>query len=306
MRKVLVIGCGYLGYHLANYYIQHGWHVKMVGRKSIYAEHLHPKVEFYETDIRDYDNILRIIEKDDIVIYAVGSINATNGFGDVIQDIDHNYLPFVNLLNICATIGIEKFVFLSSAGTVYGESSFPARETDCLNPINIYGLQKVYFENLIKIKQYETNKLPYLILRVSNPYGGLQNSKRNQGIIPVLINRAISRENFVFWGDVDSIRDFIYINDFLKATYLSVAEQVNEIINIASGTSTSIKQVINIVQDEVGFEIQMEYRNANNKTVRNNALDNRKLMDLTGFYPTVTVRQGIALMVKNSTSLDNK
>lgn len=302
MRKVLIIGCGYLGSHLANYYSQHGWLVKIAGRKSMHVDYLYPKVEFYEIDIKNSNQLQDVIEKDDVVINAVGTINATNSFEDITKDINGNYISFANLLNVCADKKINKFVFLSSAGTVYGDMISPAREVDCLNPVNIYGLQKVYFENLIKIKQYESKQLPYLILRVSNPYGGIQNPQKNQGIIPVLINRALSKEKFVFWGNVDSTRDFIYIEDFLKATYLSIDKISDEIVNIASGISTSIKEVIETVQNEVGIDIQMTYKSSNNKILLNNCLDNSKLIHLTGYTPTTTLNEGVSVMVKNMIS----
>ncbi|MFF2912165.1 NAD-dependent epimerase/dehydratase family protein [Paenibacillus sp. NPDC057934] len=299
MRKVLVIGCGYLGSHLANYFCAKNWIVKVAGRKSIHLNNLHPSVEFYDVDVTDSNQIFNIIEKDDVVIFAMGSINATNVFEDVTKDIQEYYISFVDLLNECANKKINKFVFLSSAGTVYGENEIPACETDCLNPVNIYGLQKVFFENLIKIKQAESKQLPYVILRVSNPYGGFQNPRKNQGIIPVLINRAILKEEFVFWGNVNSVRDFIYIDDFLQATYLSITLETDEIINIASGVSTSIKEVIETVQDEVGADIKMLYKASNNKVVLNNKLDNKKLINLVGYSPEITIRQGISIMVKN-------
>lgn len=302
MRKVLIIGCGYLGSHLANYYCQQGWKVKIAGRKSIYVDKLFATIEFYEIDIKDFSQLHNIIEKDDVVICATGSINATNVFEDVIEDINEYYTSFVNLLNECSNKKIAKFVFLSSAGTVYGDVNFPANETYSLSPVNIYGLQKVYFENLIKIKQYESKQLPYLILRVSNPYGGFQNPQKNQGIIPVLINRSIHKEKFIFWGDVNSVRDFIYIEDFLEATYLSIETQSDEIINVASGTSTSIKEVIEIVQDEVGTNIEIIYKSSNNKVLLNNRIDINKLKKLTGFTPTTTIRRGVSLMVKEITA----
>lgn len=299
MRRVLIIGCGYLGSHLANYYSQNGWRVKIAGKKSMHKEHLYPQVEFYEIDIRDLIQLQSIIEKDDVVINAAGSINATNSFSDIKEDINEYYIPFVNLLNACAEKKINKFVFLSSAGTVYGDVNSSAREEDSLNPLNIYGLQKVYFENLIKIKQNETNHLPYLILRISNPYGGIQNPQKNQGIIPVLIHRALSKEDLVFWGNVNSTRDFIFIEDFLKATYLSVDTLTDEIINVASGVSTSIKEVIEIVQEAVGVDIKMIYKSSTNKILLNNHLDNSKLIRLTGYAPTTTLKEGVSLMVKD-------
>jgi nucleoside-diphosphate-sugar epimerase len=302
MGKILIIGCGYLGSHLANYYRRNGWDVKIAGRSSIYVSHLDPEIEFFEIDITDSDQLHCIIEQDDLVLCATGSINATNGFDDVTRDISEYYISFVNLLNECANKRISKFVFLSSAGTVYGDVTTPARETDSLNPLNIYGLQKVYFENLIKIKQSESNRLPYIILRVSNPYGGFQNPCKNQGIIPVLINRAILREQFVFWGDVNSTRDFIYIDDFLKATYLSTIMQTNEVINIASGVGTTIKDVIEIVQEKVGCDIRIVYKTSNNKILMHNRVDISKLKRVTEYSPSTTIEKGISMMVQSIVS----
>lgn len=299
MKKILIIGCGYLGSHLATYFDQQGWSVKIVGRKSMYLEHLSSTIKFHNIDITENKALNSIIEKDDMVLYAAGSINATNAFNDVIQDINNYYLSFVQLLNDCEEKKISKFVFLSSAGTVYGDADKKMNEEDCLNPINIYGLQKMYFENLIKIKEYESNKIPYVILRVSNPYGGIQNSNKNQGIIPVLINKALSKEPFTFWGNVRATRDFIYIDDFLKATYLSATTQTNQIINISSGTCTHIQEVIEIVQQKVGHDIEMTYKTSNNKIVMHNEVDNTKLINLTGYHPSTSLASGILSMINN-------
>ncbi|MGQ3480963.1 NAD-dependent epimerase/dehydratase family protein [Paenibacillus sp. TY11] len=304
MKNVLIVGCGYLGSHIANYFDQQGWNVKIAGKKSFYVEHLVSTINFYEMDITNSDLINSIIEENDMVIYAAGSINATNKFEDIAQDVSENYLSFINLLNECSNKKISKFIFLSSAGTVYGDTDKIAEENDCLNPINIYGLQKVYCENLIKIKHYESNNLPYVILRISNPYGGIQNPHKNQGIIPVLIDKALYKEPFTFWGNVNSLRDFIYIDDFLAATYLSATTQINEVINIASGTCTSIQRVIDIVQQRVGDVIKIVYKKSNNKVLMNNRINNSKLIQLTGYSPLTLIEDGIFKMIKKSNIYD--
>ncbi|MNC61579.1 GDP-L-fucose synthase [compost metagenome] len=98
---------------------------------------------------------------------------------------------------------------------------------------------------------------------------------------------------------MNSTRDFIFIEDFLKATYLSVDTLTDEIINVASGVSTSIKEVIEIVQEAVGVDIKMIYKSSTNKILLNNHLDNSKLIRLTGYAPTTTLKEGVSLMVKD-------
>ena len=56
--------------------------------------------------------------------------------------------------------------------------------------------------------------LPYLILRLANPYGGHQTTDKKQGVIPILIEKALSHEAFEMWASPHSSRDYIYIEDF--------------------------------------------------------------------------------------------
>jgi UDP-glucose 4-epimerase len=192
-------------------------------------------------------------------------------------------------------------VFLSSAGTVYGNTLARAKEDDSMNPINIYGLQKVFFENLIKIKHNETNNLPYLILRVTNPYGGFQNPNKKQGIIPVLINKALNKEEFIFWGNIQAVRDFIFIDDFLEATFRAIKLVDQEILNIGSGVGTSISQVISIVEQRTNQKINIEYKNTGQTTIMKNVVNTDKLNSLTAYYPSTTLEDGIASIIKGNT-----
>lgn len=298
MKQILIIGCGYLGSHLANFYLEKGWTVKIVGKQSYYTSLLREGILFNEVNVTNVTHLKDFIVEGDIVLYAAGSLNATNRFPDILPDIESNYTSFVQLLDICAEVKIQRFVFLSSAGTVYGDIETPAKESNCLNPTNIYGLQKVFFENLIKIKQIETSRLPYLILRISNPYGGHQNPYKNQGIIPVLIYKALHNEEFTFWGDIYSVRDFIYITDFLEATFKSIELEQDEVLNIASGTATELASVISIVEEITKRKINMKHTNLGSKTIMRNMFEIKKLKELIDFTPSVTINDGISMLCK--------
>lgn len=299
MKQVVVIGCGYLGSHLANYFSDKEWKVKVLGRKTTYVDILHKDINFINTNINNIDVIKNNIGEGDLIIYAAGTLNATNLFVDILPDIEENYTTFIKLLDVCVDIKINKFVFLSSAGTVYGNTSSSAKENDSLSPTNIYGLQKVYFENLLRIKHHESNGLPHLILRVSNPYGGYQNPTKKQGIIPVLINTALNDKEFNFWGDTAAIRDFIYIEDFLEATYKCISLHSNEVINIGSGVETTIGEVISIVEQRTNKQIKIVHKDLGQKTIMHNILNINKLNYLVNYYPTTTIEDGISMIISS-------
>ncbi|MFB5763866.1 NAD-dependent epimerase/dehydratase family protein [Paenibacillus medicaginis] len=293
MEQIVIIGCGYLGSHLANYFSIKHWQVKVLGRNSVYTSILNPNIQFIDIDINNVGQVQEEIEEGDVVLYAAGSTNATNLFEDVLVDVQQYYASFIKLLDTCCGKNIKKFVFLSSAGTVYKNTGAKSREDDCLEPSNIYGLQKVFFENLIKIKHVESNNFPYLILRVSNPYGGVQNPYKKQGIIPVLINKALNDEEFIFWGNTQAVRDFIFIDDFLEATYSTVMLLDREVINIGSGNATTISEVISLVEKRTEKKINIVYKTTAQKTIMKNIIDISKLNRLTGFNPSTSLEEGI-------------
>ncbi|WP_454193583.1 NAD-dependent epimerase/dehydratase family protein [Paenibacillus sp. Marseille-Q7038] len=302
MGKIIVLGSGYLGVNIANYFYEQGYDVNVVGRHCFYTELLKDSISFIEANIILPQTLVDIISKGDIVFYAIGTLNATNVFQDIKKDITNTFLPFVELLDLCLNKEIAKFVFLSSAGTVYGDSTSLSSEFDALNPTNIYGAQKVFFENLIRVKAIENEGFNFLILRISNPYGGLQNPLKNQGIIPVLINKALNDNEFLFWGEPTAIRDFIYISDFLRATFLAATQINNEILNVASGVGTTLREVMNVVEISTGKKLKVTYKRSISKVIMENQFNISKLKERTGFTPSITIKDGVEMIVKITTT----
>ncbi len=293
-KKLLVIGCGYLGYHIANYSYNNKLDITVIGRTSDYVMRLNKNVRFIEAEISEATTLLsQELDSNTIVVYAVGSINATNSFDDLAEDLMDTYLPFVKLLNICAENNVKKFVFLSSAGTVYGDSHENLSETHCLQPINIYGLQKVYFENLLKIKNIESN-LPYLVLRISNPYGGYQSPRKKQGIIPILFQKAAKGEILNLWTDINTTRDYIYIDDFMEIFARLVTYNENDVINIGSGMGTSLAEVIGIIENVTGKKIEIQFNTKLNMlNIKSNVLNISKMTRVTHFESITPIDKGI-------------
>jgi nucleoside-diphosphate-sugar epimerase len=304
-QRLVILGCGYLGFHLANYFDELEYKVVVLGKKNLYASKLNAGIEFVDSALDKTEVIDNLLDSKTIVIYAIGSINATNLFGDIVQDINNNYFSFINLLNVCSEKQVKKFVFLSSAGTVYGNNvETTIDEETPLNPINIYGLQKVYFEHLINIKSIETGHLPYYILRISNPYGGFQNPQKKQGIIPILIHKALNSQTFDLWADINTVRDYIYIEDFLHIFKLLLTnENGNAIINIGSGTKTSIQSIIKLIESKTKKTIQISHKNVPGGKILSNTLNINNLVEITGFKPQINIEDGISKLIDSIESL---
>ncbi len=262
-NEVVILGCGYLGYNIANYFNQSDVTVTVVGFFNEYTEKLSKKnIGFIESDALEFCVNFKEKLENSVVVNCVGNINATNKSDDIVFDIDNNYKSFINLINELSKIKIKKYIHISSGGTVYGESQLmkPWCETDNLEPINIYGLQKVFFEKYLYIKKAENKEFNFNILRLSNPFGGYQAKEKNQGLIPIMIRNCLLKNKMTIWSDIENIRDYIYVDDvceFIVQCYLNDFEN-GEVFNVGSGEGVSIKSLKVIIESLLDENINLE------------------------------------------------
>jgi len=140
-------------------------------------------------------------------------------------------------------------VYFSSAGAVYGNCDEHKSEDSKLNPAGSYGFNKVISEKLIT-----ESGVDYLVLRVSNLVGRNQNMKQ---LIPYLVNNAINGKVQIY---SDATRDILDVEDLAKWTCLLLSKvSKSEIVNMASGISVSIIDILNeilmILQINAGIEV---------------------------------------------------
>ncbi len=295
MEKIIILGCGYIGTNVANYIANnYEANVYVLGIENEYKDYLNEKVTFIskmieQISIDDYE-----IFNGAIVIDAVGNINATNDSKNSTTVFLNNCNNKINLIQKLNSLKIKKYIFLSSGGTVYDDSDIPHKEEEKLNPKNIYALEKVIIEDYLKIYGIENNDFAYLILRLSNPYGGIISKNKKQGIIDVTISKTINNETLEFYGELNNIRDYIYINDVAYYIYnLSISKEKNDIYNIASGEGTSIKEIFSIIEQVCGKKIKMVNKQINTINIKANVLDVEKLNKLIKNDNSIAIKEGI-------------
>ena len=189
--------------------------------------------------------------------------------------------PSIKLMEICAKENV-KFVYFSSGGTIYGNRSTmqPFVETDEMAPISYYGWSKQMMENSILFKN-RTEKLKYLIVRPSNPYGHGQNLHGKQGLVAVAIGKILEDKPVEVWGDGSAIRDYIYIDDLAKVFYQLIDKDVyNETVNLGSGRGYSVNDILAFLKIITKKDFKIVYENARPMDVSNMVLDTEKMQRL--------------------------
>ena len=303
-HNIIILGLGYLGFNIAEHLASERFKVTAVGLKNVYAEHLSPQIRFVEGNIADESLMTSILSEKCEVIYAAGSIYATETINQLSKDIQTTYLEFLKVLNICNNQGVGRILFLSSAGAIYGNSSEPHAEESPLNPVVIYGLQKLYFEKVLHINSLE-NKLPYVVLRLSNAYGGFQDRERNQGIIPILIRKTLQGEPFELWASLDNVRDFVYIDDITRVIQKVLSSEIeNQIYNIASSKPFTLGKIIGMIEDHLNKRLIIKTKTSAAVNISKTLFNTDKAQRDLDFCAACPLEEGIRREIERITAVD--
>jgi len=181
------------------------------------------------------------------------------------------------------------FVFPSSGGTVYSKSGIRKLETDLAEGANAYGMHKAKCEKVIR-----TSPLSHVILRVSNVYGTNQKIGRGQGVIAEWMHAARQHQSVTVIGSLDQSRDFIFIEDLNRAFEYSVGmKNLNESINIGSGCTTSLSELIEIIAATSGEPLTIDQKEGRDFDISHISLNIDKAKEILGWRPLVNISDGI-------------
>lgn len=233
------------------------------------------------SNINEVKNVL-LGNKIELVVHLVSTLIPGSTYEDYINEFKNVIFPSIELMEFCANED-TKFVYFSSGGTVYGNRTTlqPFVETDSMEPISYYGWSKQMMENCILFKN-RTQKLKYLIVRPSNPYGHGQNLYGKQGLVAVAIGKIIEEKPVEVWGDGSAIRDYIYIEDLANVFYRLINNDVcNETINLGSGRGYSVNDVLAFLKIISKVDFKIEYKNTRPVDVSNMVLDIEKMKHFT-------------------------
>ncbi|MDP3694911.1 MAG: NAD-dependent epimerase/dehydratase family protein, partial [Desulfocapsaceae bacterium] len=207
-------------------------------------------------------------------------------------DINGNLLSSVRLLQQMRDQGVSRLVFLSSGGTVYGETqSIPIPEEHERNPVSSYGIVKVAIENYIAMFSAQ-HGLQSLVLRVSNPYGPRQGHLGVQGVIPTFFQRIITGDEIRIWGDGSSVRDYLYVSDLVSFVVGGINEDLSGVYNVGSGQGVSLKDVLSLIEEISGVSANVKYLSPRGFDVKKVVLDISKARKALDWEPLVPLREG--------------
>lgn len=247
--KILISGhSGLLGYHLVPLLQSQGHEVYGVSRTDRWGM----KDNVFLVDLADL-NLPSATEfvfetvKPDIVYHLAACASEAKGQVSPVDMVNRNLLLSTNVLRYAIQSGVKKFVFASSV-SVYGDTPTPYSELDYPLPKDVYGVNKLAFEQELKIMS-EVYGIDYTIFRPHNLYGPGQNpNDLTKNVVNMFMRKILLQEPYTILGDGSVRRGFSYAGDVAQVFTEAVTKFNGVTMNVGSKFDWTIQELSDKLQ----------------------------------------------------------
>ena len=300
-RKVLVTGgAGFIGSHLVDRLLKEGFQVSIIDELTTgKLGNLNPAATFYHSDISEaaVDEIFGR-EQPDIVFHLAARVSVSYSARNPVDTAEVNVVGTLRLLEAARKMGLEKFIFSSTGGAIYGNpDDNPCSEETPVVPISPYGLSKYLAEQYIELfhRLYRVN---FTNLRYGNVYGPRQDPDGEAGVISIFTQAMLEGRQPRIFGDGTQERDFVYVDDVVEANIRAIERGNNRTFNIGTGEGTSVNDLFEILRDLTGFPQEAEHRPRRPGEVQRIFLECSQARTYLDWSPAVGLAEGLRKTVE--------
>ena len=296
MRFLVTGGAGFLGAALANRLAAEGHQVRVIDDLSAGdPARLDGRVLFTRGNVLDRPKLWTVLQDVDCVYHLAARVLVSESILYPREYNEVNVGGTVSVMEAMRDAGVRRVVFTSS-GAVYGEQAHqPVREDQPPNPQSPYAVSKLAAEYYVRtigaLWGIET-----VMLRIFNAYGpGQSLPPSHPPAVPRFLQQALRGGSLVVFGGGAQTRDFVYVDDVVKALVASAtaADVDRRIVNVGSGRETSINELAALVAEVVGREVDMLHSPAESGGVSRLCADISSARRLLGYTPRVSLRRGL-------------
>lgn len=294
--SVLLVGCGFIGSHVAAELTARGRRFSILTRSQPLPEvaaAIEPEL-LRLGEAADRDTLEAALDGVSEVVYTAGGKlpAATEESPELSTELTLG--PVQALLGALREVPNVGLTYISSGGTVYGEPDrVPVPEEAPTHPRALYGKLHLACEEGIGRAREEAG-LKALILRCSTLYGEYQLPDRGQGAVVTFLDHVERGEEIVLYGDGAAVRDYVYAGDVARVIVdLLGRDDAPGVLNVGSGEGTSLAELVTLVERQVGKPARVSSQPERSFEIERIVLDIERLRGLLGFEP-LPLGEGIA------------
>jgi UDP-glucose 4-epimerase len=301
MNFLITGAAGFLGSALAEELAREGHQVRGLDNLSTgNPQALSPDVHFTRGDVNDRPKLWTLLQEVDCVYHLAARVSVPES---VLYPREYNAVNVggtVSLMEAMRDVGVRR-VILASSGAVYGDQAEqPLKENAIPDPRSPYAVSKVsaeyYIRTIGKLWGMET-----VCLRIFNAFGpGQHLPPSHPPVVPHFLRQALRGGTLVAHGDGEQTRDYVYVDDVVRAMVAAAtAPNVNGlVINVGSGTETSIRELIKKVGAVADRDVDALFNAATTGGVSRMRADLTLAKQRLNYKPSITLEKGLQLTLQ--------
>jgi UDP-glucose 4-epimerase len=261
-------GAGFIGSHVADAYLAAGFQVTVLDNLSSgRRENVPSEATFVQADIGSPEARELLAGGGFTVLnHHAAQMDVRVSVRDPEFDARENIMGLLNLLEGGRAGGVQRVVFASSGGVVYGESDdLPHPESAPKLPVSPYGVSKLASEFYLAAYA-QLHDLDVVSLRYANVYGPRQSPHGEAGVVAIFGTRLRKRQPLTIYGDGRQTRDYVFVGDVARANIMATGWAVSSIdtiddvaFNVGTATETSVLELANALRSATGVTVPVEH-----------------------------------------------
>jgi UDP-glucose 4-epimerase len=296
MKIIITGGAGFIGSHVVDACVAAGHQVIVVDNLSTgKREQINPAARLVQMDVNDPALVgLFQAERPDVVNHHAANPSVSLSVRQPVFDAMQNVLGTISVLEAVRQVGVNKLVYISSGGAMYGNPEYlPVDESHPSNPVSPYALSKHTGERYVRLYGAEFG-LRWTCLRYANVYGPRQDPLGEAGVISIFCQNLLEGVAPEIHWDGEQTRDFVYVGDCARANLLALEGGDGQAYNVGTGVGTSINALFYTLLDVASRDLAPRHGPRRPGDARHSYLDCNKIERDLGWQAAVDLRQGMA------------
>jgi GDPmannose 4,6-dehydratase/GDP-4-dehydro-6-deoxy-D-mannose reductase len=243
MKKALITGINgsgatYLAEHLSNIpdiQIQgiSRWHTDRKIKSGF------SKIQMFECDLTDLGSVIRTLEiaKPDFIFHLASNANVKLSFTTPISVFNNNVNGTLNLLEALRILNQKPMLQFCGTSEVYGQvrpDEIPIKETQSIDPVNVYAISKLTQEKLVK-SYFKSYNIPCVITRSFGYINPRRPDIFSSAFAKQIVDIEHCKQDILYHGNLDSVRTLLDVRDIVEAYWVSAEKcDLGEAYNIGS------------------------------------------------------------------------
>jgi UDP-N-acetylglucosamine 4-epimerase len=305
MRILVTGGAGFIGSNLVETLLDDSRvsHVRVLDNlatgsmENLKSFESHPKFEFVQGDIRDYQTCIEAVDSMDVIDHQAALGSVPRSIADPITTNNVNITGTLNIFTAAKEKDIKRVIYAASSSTYGDHPGLPKTEEIIGKPLSPYAVTK-YVNELYAEVYGSLYGIEFIGLRYFNIFGPKQNPQGPYAaVIPLFVKAILTNQPPTINGDGSHSRDFTFVGNAVQANISSIfvedKKAVNQVYNIACGEQTSLLELFDFLKTQANSTLSPTHGPGRKGDVKHSLANISKAKALMGYLPTVGVQEGL-------------